>query len=68
MANIGPNIYHYLFYSYKSIKVFINVSIWMLMSIISFHKYLFKSYYIPGSEDTEMNKMDEVLIPMEYTI
>lgn len=40
----------------------------MLMSIISFHKYLFKSYYIPGSEDTEMNKMDEVLIPMEYTI
>lgn len=38
------------------------------MSIIPLHKYLFKFYHIPGSEDSEMIKSDEVILPMEYTI
>lgn len=38
------------------------------MSNRSFHKYLFYACYLPGSVDPEMNKTDEVLIFMEYTI
>lgn len=38
------------------------------MSNFSFYNYLFKVCYLLGSEDPKMNRTDEVLIPMEYTI
>lgn len=52
------------------LHVFINVSVYIFMpiNIYVFHKYLFKSYYIPGSDDPEFNKTDKVPVPMEYTI